>query len=109
MQIDLFRNKEIQEDENPYEKKINAIEVFEYVKSHIEFNLTEQTWIYIDNIFSEIWNSKIGLGGSFYWDEIENEVLLEFRKLKILLPDKDVKTTVRFMLEYIEQADGMLD
>jgi len=43
MKIDLFRNKEIQEGENPYEKGINAIEVFDYVKSHIEFNLTEKT------------------------------------------------------------------
>jgi len=109
MKIDLLRNKEIPEGENPYEKEINAIEVFDYVKSHIEFNLTESTWLYIDSIFSEIWNSKIGLGGSFYWDEIENEVLLEFKKNKILLQDNDVKAVVHLILEYIEKIGGILD
>lgn len=109
MKIDLFRNKEIPEGVNPYEKEINAIEVFDYVKSHIEFNLTEQTWICIDRLFSEIWNSKIGLGGSFYWDEIEDEVLLKFKKNKILFQDNDVKTVVRLILEYIEKIGGILD
>jgi hypothetical protein len=109
MKIDLFRNKEIPEGENHYEREINAIEVFDYIKSHIEFNLTEETWIYIDRIFGEIWNSKIGLGGSFYWDEIETEVLLEFKKNKILLQDNDVKTVVRLILEYIEKTGGILD
>lgn len=109
MKIDIFRNTEIPEGENPYERKINANEVFDYVKSHIEFNLTEETWIYIDRIFGEIWNSKIGVGGSFYWDEIETEVLLEFKKNKILLQDNDVKTVVRLILEHIEKTGGILD
>ena len=109
MKIDLFRNKEIPEGVNPYDKKINSIEVYDYIKSHIEFDLTENTWICIDNIFSELWNSKIGLGGSFYWDEIEEEVLLEFKKHKILLPDNDVKTVVHLILEYIEQIGGIIE
>lgn len=109
MKIDLFRNKEIPDGENPYEREINAIEVFDYVKSHIEFNLTEKTWIYIDRIFSEIWNFKIGLGGSLYLDEIENEVLLEYKKSKILLQDNDVKTIVHLVLEHIEKIGGILD
>lgn len=109
MKIDLFRNKEITEGENPYERKINANEVFEYVKSHIEFELTEPTWIYIDRIFGEIWNSKIGLGGDIYQDEIENEVLREFKKNKILIQDSDVKTVVHLILEYIEKIGGILD
>lgn len=109
MRIDLYRNKEITEGENPYEKKINSNEVYNYILSHIEFNLTKQTWIYIDEIFSEIWNSKIGLGGSFYWDEIEEEVLLEFKKQRILLPDNDVKTVVHLILEYIEQIGGIIE
>jgi hypothetical protein len=109
MRIDLFRNKEIPEGENPYEKKINSIEAYNYILSHIEFNLTKQTWICIDNIFSEIWNSKIGLGGSFYWEDIEEEVLLEFKKQRILLPDNDVKTVVHLILEYIELIGGILE
>jgi len=109
MKIDLFRNKEILEGVNPYDKKINSIEVYDYIKSHIEFDLTEKTWICIDNIFSEIWNSKIGLGGSFYWNEIEEEVLLKFKKLRILLPDNYVKTVVHLILEYIEQIGGILE
>ena len=109
MKIDLFRNKEIPEGENPYERKIISNEVYEYVLSHIEFDLTEKTWKYIDKIFYKIWNSKIGLGGSFYWDEIEEEVLLEFKKHKILLPDNDVKTVVHLILEYIEQIGGILE
>ena len=109
MEIDLFRNKEILEGENPYERKINSLEVYAYVTSHIEFDLTKQTWIYIDNIFSDIWNSKIGLGGSFYWDEIEEEVLFEFKKHRILLPDYYVKTVVHIILEYIELIDGIIE
>ena len=57
MKIDLFRNKEIPEGENPYERKINSLEAYDYIKSHIEFNLKMNTWICIDKIFSEIWNS----------------------------------------------------
>ena len=109
MRIDLFRNKEIPEGENPYENEINSIEAYNYILSHIEFNLTRQTWIYIDNIFSEIWNSKIGLGGSLYMDEIEEEVLFEFKKHRILLPDNDVITIVHLMLEYIEQIGGIIE
>ncbi len=109
MKIDLFRNKEIPEGEHPYEKQIVSNEVYEYVKSKIEFDLTLDIWLHIDKIFSEIWNTKIGLGGSFYWDEIEDEVLLEFKNLRILLPDNDVKTAVQFMLAYIEQMDGIID
>jgi len=109
MKIDLFRNKEIAEDENPYEHQINPIEVYNYVLSNIKFDLTEDVWIMIDIIFGEIWNSKLGLGGSFYWDEIEDEVLFEFKKLRILLPDNDVKTIVHLMLEYIEQIGGIIE
>jgi hypothetical protein len=109
MKIDIFRNKEIPEGENPYEKVINAIEVYDYIKSHIEFDLSEKTWICIDNIFNEIWNNKIGLGGSFYWDEIENEVLVEFKKHKILLPDNYVITVVHLILEYIEKIGGIIE
>ena len=108
MEIDLFRNKEILEGENPYEKEINSLEVYAYVTSHIEFDITKQNWIYIDNIFSDIWNYKIGLGGSFYWDEIEEEVLFEFKKNRILLPDNYVKTVVHLILEYIEHIDGII-
>jgi hypothetical protein len=67
------------------------------------------TWTCIDKIFSEIWNSKIGLGGSFYWDEIEEAVLEEFKEHKILLPDNYVKTVVHLILEYIEQIGGILE
>lgn len=109
MKIDLFRNKEIAEGENPYERKINSLETYDYIMSHIEFNLEMNTWICIDRIFSEIWNSKIGLGGSFYWDEVEEEVSLEFKKQRILLPDNDVKTIVHFILEYIEQIGGIIE
>jgi hypothetical protein len=109
MKIDLFKNKEITEDENPYERKINSLEVYDYIKSHIGFNLEINTWICIDKIFSEIWNSKIGLGGSFYWDEIEEEVLLEFKEPRILFPDNYVKTVVNLILEYIEQIGGILE
>jgi len=109
MEIDIFRKKEIPEGVNPYEKKINSIEVFDYIKSHIEFDLTEKTWIYIDTIFSEIWNAKIGLGGSFYWDEIEEELLLEFKKHRILIPDNYIRTVVQLILEYIEKIGGILE
>jgi len=83
--------------------KINSLEAYDYIKSHIEFTLEINIWICIDKLFSEIWNSNIGLGGSFYWDEIENEVSLEFKKYKILLPDNYVKTVVNLILKYIEQ------
>lgn len=109
MKIDLFRNKEIPEGENPYEKEINSNEVYDYVMSHIEFDLTKKSWITIDNIFYEIWNSKIGLGGSFFWDEIEEDVLLELKKQNILLPVNDVKTIVHLILEYIEQIGGIIE
>lgn len=109
MKIDLFRNKEIQEDENPYEKKINGTAVFDYVKSHIEFNLTQQAWICIDAIFANIWNTKIGVGGSIYQADIENEVLQAFKKSKMLLPDNDVKEVVGLILEYIEDIGGIID
>jgi len=109
MKIDLFRNKEIPEGENPYERKINSLEAYDYIKSHIEFNLKMNTWICIDKIFSEIWNSKIGLGGSFYWDEIEDDVLFKFKKHRILLPDNYLKTVVHLILEYIEQIGGILE
>jgi hypothetical protein len=109
MKIDLFRNREIPEGENPYEKEIKSNDAYNYVLSHIEFKLTKQTWVFIDKIFSEIWNSKIGLGGSFYWDEIEEEVLLEFKKHRILLFDNDVKTVVHLILEYIEQIGGIIE
>ena len=109
MKIDLFRNKEIPEGENPYERKINSLEAYDYIKSHIEFNLEMNTWICIDKIFSEIWNDKIGLGGSFYWDEIEEKVLFEFKKQKILFPDNYVKTIVSLMLEYIKQIGDILE
>jgi len=79
MKIDFFRNKKIPEGENPYERKISSIDVYDYVLSHVEFDLTEKTWIYIDNRFSEIWNSKIGLGGDIYGNEVEEEVLDEFK------------------------------
>ena len=108
MKIDLFRNKEIPEGENPYERKINSLEAYDYIKSHIEFNLEMNTWICIDEIFSDIWNNKIGLGGSFYWNEIEAEVLEEFKKHKILLPDNYVKTVVHLILEFIEQTGGII-
>jgi len=107
MKIDLFRNKEIPEGENPYENVINSLEVYKYVLSHIEFKFKKQTWIYIDDIFSEIWNSKIGLGGFFYWEDVEEEVLLEFKKHRILILDNDVKTVVHLILEYIEQIGGL--
>ena len=109
MKIDLFRNKEIAGDENPYEKKINSNEVYDYVLAHIEFDLPLTTWKYIDKIFYEIWNSKIGIGGSFYWDEIETEVLLEFKKQRILLPDNYVKNVVHLILKYIEQVGGIIE
>lgn len=109
MKIDLFRNKEIPEGKNPYEKEINSIEVYDYIDSHIEFNLTRETWMCIDNIFSEIWNSRIGLGGSFYWNEIEDEVLFEFKKHRILMPDHYVKTIVHLILDYIQKIGGILE
>ena len=109
MKIDLFRKKEVPMGENPYEKKINSNETYEYVLSHIEFSLDLKTWLCIDEIFSEIWNSNIGLGGSFYWDDIENQVLQEFKKNKILLQDNDLKTIVHLILEYIEKIGGILD
>ncbi len=109
MKIDIFRNKEIAEDENPYDKEIISNEVYDYVLSNIEFDLTKEIWITIDKIFYDLWNSKLGLGGSFYWDEIEDEVLFEFKKQRILLPDNDVKTVVQLMLEYIEQFGGMIE
>ena len=109
MKIDLFRNKEIPEGENPYERKIISNEVYDYVLSKIDFDLKVQTWICIDQIFSEIWNTKIGLGGDIYENEVEEEVLLEFKEHKILLPDNYVKTVVKLILEYIEQIGGLLD
>jgi hypothetical protein len=109
MKIDLFRNKKIAENENPYEKIINSNEVYDYVLSHIEFDLTKEIWIAIDKIFYDLWNSKIGLGGSFYWDEIEDEVLLELKKQRIWFPDNNVKIVVLLILEYIEQIGGILE
>ena len=109
MKIDLFRNKEIPEGENPYEKKISSNETYEYVLLHIEFSLELNTWLCIDKIFSEIWNSKIGLGGDIYEEEVEEEVLFEFKKHRILLPDNCVKTVVQLILEYIEQIGGILE
>lgn len=109
MKIDLFRNKEVLEGENPYERKIESNDVYNYVISHIDFSLEFNTWIHIDKIFAEIWNSKIGIGGNFYWDEIEDDVLLEFKKQRILLPDNDVITVVRQILEYIEQNGGIME
>ena len=109
MKIDLFRNKEIAEDENPYEKKINSNEVYDYVLANLEFELSETNWIHIDKIFSEIWNSKIGLGGVIYLDEIEDEILFELKKQRILLPDNYVKTVVHMILDYIDQAGGIIE
>ncbi len=109
MIIDIFRKNEVHEDENPYESNIDSIKVYNYVNSHIEFNLSLNNWLHIDNIFSEIWNSKIGIGGSFYWDEIENDVLLEFKNLKILVPENNVKAVVHLILEYIEKNGGFIN
>jgi hypothetical protein len=109
MKIDLFRNKEIPEDENPYERKIISNEVYDYVLSKIDFDLKVQTWICIDKIFSEIWNSKIGLGGDIYGHEVEEEVLAEFKKHRILLLDKDVRMIVNLILEYIGQIGGIIE
>ena len=109
MKIDLFRSTEIPEGENPYENEINSNEVYDYVLSNIEFDLTKEIWITIDKIFYDLWNSKIGLGGSLYLEEIEEEVLLEFKKHRILLPDNDVITIVHLMLEYIEQIGGIIE
>ena len=109
MKIDLFRNKEISEDENPYEKKISSNDVYDYILSKIDFELNVQTWICIDQIFSEIWNSKIGLGGDIYGNEVEEEVLFEFKKHRILLPDNDVKKIVNLILEYIGQIGGIIE
>jgi hypothetical protein len=109
MKIDLFRNKEIPEGENPYEKEISSNETYEYVLSHIDFSLELNTWLCIDKIFSEIWNSRIGLGGDIYVDEIEAVVLFEFKKHRILLPDTYVRTVVNLILEYIEQIGGILE
>ena len=109
MKIDLFRNKEIAEDDNPYDKKISSNDVYDYVLSKIEFELNVQTWIRLDQIFSEIWNSKIGLGGDIYGNEVEEEVLLEFKKHRILLPDNDVKKIVNLILEYIGQIGGIIE
>jgi hypothetical protein len=109
MKIDLIRNKEIAEDENPYEKKISSNDVYDYILSKIDFELNEQTWMCIDEIFSEIWNSKIGLGGDIYGNDVEEDVLVEFKKHRILLPDKDVKMIVNLILEYIEQIGGIIE
>lgn len=109
MKIDLFRNKEIPEGENPYEKEIISNDVYDYILSKIDFELNIQTWKCIDQIFYEIWNSKIGIGGDIYENDIEEDVLAEFKKNRILLPDKDVKKVVHFILEYIEQIGGILD
>lgn len=48
MKIDLFRNKEIAEDENPYEKVIISNDVYDYILTKIDFELNEQTWKCID-------------------------------------------------------------
>lgn len=109
MRIDIFRNKEIPEGENPYERDIDSIKVYNYIKSQIELNLPLEIWRIIDKIFSEIWNSKIGIGGYFYWDEIENDVLFEFKKLRIMIPDNDIKMIVHTILEYIEQNGGFIE
>ncbi len=109
MIIDLFRNKEVPEGENPYEREINSSEVYDYVMSHIEFHLTKKTWKYIDRIFADLWNSKIGLGGIFYWDEMEEDVLLEFKKHRILVPDNDIRTIAHLILECIEQFQGKIE
>jgi predicted nuclease of restriction endonuclease-like RecB superfamily len=109
MIIDLFRNKEILEDKNPYLREIDSSEVYDYVMSHIEFHLTKKTWKYIDRIFSDQWNSKIGLGGCFYWDVLEEEVLLEFKKHRILIPDNEVRTIAHLILEYIEKVQGTIE
>ena len=37
------------------------------------------------------------------------QVLFEFKKHRILLPDNYVKTVVHLILEYIEQIGGMLE
>ena len=109
MKIDLFRNKEIAEDENPYEKRISSNDVYDYIVSKIDFELNEQTWICIDQIFSEIWNSKIGLGGDIYMDEIEDEVIVELKKQRIFVPDNYVKKVVNLILEYIDQIGGIME
>jgi len=54
MKIDIFRNKEIPKGENPYEREINSIEVYSYIKSQIDINLPLEIWRIIDTIFSEI-------------------------------------------------------
>ncbi len=109
MKIDLIRNKQIPEGENPYEKVINSNEVYVYVLAHIEFDFSLTTWKCIDKIFYEIWNSKIGLGGDIYFSEIEDEVLLELKKQRILLPDQCVKIVVHLILDYIEQVGGIIE
>lgn len=109
MKIDFIRNKQIPEGENTYENRIKSNDVYDYVLANLKFELSETNWIHIDKIFSEIWNSKIGLGGDIYLDEIEDEILLELKKQRILLPDNYVKTVVHMILDYIDKAGGIIE
>jgi len=92
-----------------------------YVYQNIDFNLPENLWEMIENVFSYIWNEKLGVGGHFYWEEVSTLVyngvkqqleypFWEIEKQHVLLPFERVDKIVTLILTYIESTpSGMLE
>lgn len=63
--FDLHTKKETT-DNSRYQNEIKSNLVKEYVLQNIDFPLSDEYWLEIDNSFAQIWNNQLGIGGYFY-------------------------------------------
>lgn len=106
--VDIHTKIEVSNNDR-YKNAIDNDLVKEYVLQNIDFPLTDEFWIAIDNAFADIWNNKLGIGGYFYWDEITNQIFSELQKKKMLIEFERIDKITNLILTYIENNGGFLE
>ena len=112
-----FNNKSNKEVESPHEVKtinftnegeIKSSKVKVAVYSRIDFDLPEDLWDKIDDLFAECWNDVIGLRGAIYENQIEQYIYNGLKKEKIIFPYDKVSKIVGIIFDYIKMTGGFL-
>jgi hypothetical protein len=90
------------------EGEIKSSKVKIAVYNRIDFDLPENLWYKIDNLFAEYWNDIIGLRGVIYENQIEQYVYNGLKKERIIFSYDKVAKIVGIIHDYIKMTGGYI-
>ena len=105
----IHTGEQLNEGEEKNRSKISSNDMQQYIYEQIDFNLPLEHWDKLERSFADIWNNRLGIGGSFYWNSIAQQVYQDILKARILLTEQKVTFIVNLMLSKIEQDGGFLE